>query len=168
MRCTPLIAFTLAAATACGGSSSSGAAAASPAPAAGPDPCSSGACKVTVEMDETVGPQLNLKGAVYHVYAGCPRANGGMAVNDSTGIRSATPIMPAVGIPVISIPASLKGNTATISMWWGAVPHRYVVVDFSKGTTQVINYGYRWDGNKFYDDPGQLNINTRAERNICH
>ena len=54
-------------------------------------------------------------------------------------------------------------------MWWQdpAQPPISSSVDFAKGATQVINYGYRWDGNKFYDDPSAIFANVKTERGLC-
>ncbi|HTR77887.1 MAG TPA: hypothetical protein VMH39_07240, partial [Gemmatimonadaceae bacterium] len=78
----------------------------------------------------------------------CPKLYG-VTADDTTaaqGFATAVPFQVARQ-PLIVVNPTMKGHIATLTLWFGAQPKRMVVVDFSQGTTQVVDFGFRLSSN---------------------
>jgi hypothetical protein len=166
----------LLAAAACGGSAASSET--TPAPAtsaatmssAATNPCSGGDCTVNVEVGSDVEREFQRRQTIYKVYAGCPRQMGlNNSKGDSTaaaGLRGREPLTQSRTSP-IAVPASLTGRFATVAMFFGATPMRYLVVDLGARKNATANFGYRWDASKLADDLTIVNTNNSFMARTC-
>jgi hypothetical protein len=156
----------------CGGSSSTTAgttagaptpASQSAAPATGANPCAAGACQLTVHVLPELETQFMRSQVNYKLYAGCPRSFG---VSTPDGLRGVQPVASST-TPSISVPASLPGKFATVAIFFGSAPQRYLLVDFTKGTAQTIDFGYQWTGSAYQDDLTKVRTNEAFMTRSC-
>jgi hypothetical protein len=169
MRSTALVPLLILAASAC--STSPGVEVGSPAPAAasttaaaGANPCAGATCRVVVEVEAGgLANEFNRKQANYKLYQGCPRSLG---VSSPSQLRGVAPLVSS-RTPAFSIPGTLQGRYATVGLFFGAEPARYVLVDFGANTTGTVDFGYVWTGNAMADDSPKVNANNSFITRSC-
>jgi hypothetical protein len=159
-------------AAACASSpSSSGGAAPAAAPAAGggaaqsaagANPCATGNCRITIEMDPAILQPLNEKVLTYKVWKGCPRDQGATAVSESRTFKDP---LADTRLSPINLKA-FDGTKATLAFWFGPEPSRWVAVDFASGPNQTIKAPWMSGGSAGYqtDDVISRQHNTTITR----
>jgi hypothetical protein len=155
-----------------------GGAAASTAPA-DRNPCEvAGRCTIQVEVPIEVVNALDHAGVNFRVYVGCPRAlgfrdlgNTGRASDNTviqpqnTSMRAAVPIAHTTSSEIVM--PQLAGRYATVAIFFAADPGKYAVVDFGRGPTQKVKFGYTITGQGIINDNNADSENRSAERRYC-
>jgi hypothetical protein len=125
--------------------SSSGSAAPAAAPAAGggaaqaqaavgANPCATGNCRITIEMDPATLAPLNEKALTFKAWKGCPRDLGVSGAGDTRTLKD--PLADS-RTPSLSL-KPFDGTKVTLGIWFGPDPQRIVAVDFASGVNQTV------------------------------
>jgi hypothetical protein len=102
--------------------------------AGGANPCATGNCRVTIEIEPATLAPLNEKALTFKVWKGCPRDFSVTSAADTRTLKD--PVGDSRSQP-INLKA-FDGTRAFLAFWFGPDPQRIVALDFSSGVNQTI------------------------------